>query len=125
MASSACSRWRSCPRSEGRGTPVRSGRTPLDAIEEEVAHEFFLRFSKPIFPRAFVVQHRIGETQHVEHDVSFLVRAHARMFWASSKLVAKIVAAMPNWKFACFWESACMASIVWQAFSKPRLTCRT
>ncbi len=33
---------------------------------------------------------------------SFLVRAHARMFWASSMLVAKIVAAMPNWKFACF-----------------------
>ena len=56
---------------------------------------------------------------------SFLVRAHARMFWASSRLVAKIVEAMPNWKFACSFDSACIASIVSHALSKPRLTWRT
>ena len=56
---------------------------------------------------------------------SFLVRAQARMFRASSILVAKIVAAMPNWKFAYSSDSACIASIVSQALSKPRLTWRT
>ena len=56
---------------------------------------------------------------------SFLARAQARMFFASSRFVAKIVAAMPNEKFECFSASACIASIVWHALSKPRFTCRT
>ena len=56
---------------------------------------------------------------------SFRARAHVRMFCASSRLVAKIVDAIPNEKFGFFAASACMASMVWQAFSKPRLTSRT
>ncbi len=43
---------------------------------------------------------------------SFLARAQVRMFWASSRLVAKIVEAMPNEKFECLAASACMASMV-------------
>ena len=53
------------------------------------------------------------------------VRAHARMFSASCMLVAKIVDAIPNWKLSCVFASACIASMVWQALSKPRFTSRT
>ena len=53
------------------------------------------------------------------------MRAQARMFSASDMLVAKIVAAMPNWKLSCLAASACIASIVLPALSKPFLTCRT
>ena len=47
------------------------------------------------------------------------------MFCASSRLVAKIVAAIPNWKFEYSSDSACIAVIVSHALSKPRLTWRT
>ena len=36
-----------------------------------------------------------------------------------------MVAAIPNWKFGCSAASACMASMVCSALSKPRFTLRT
>ena len=55
----------------------------------------------------------------------FFVRAQVRMFSASVRFFAKIVEAMPNWKFAWVFASACIASIVFDALSKPFLTVRT
>jgi hypothetical protein len=47
------------------------------------------------------------------------------MFSASSRFLAKIVEAMPNWKFSCSWASACIAAMVLDALSKPFFTART
>ena len=45
----------------------------LDAIEEELAHELFLaRAEADLLLERLVVQHRVGEPQHVEDDVEIL-----------------------------------------------------
>ena len=50
----------------------------LDAVEEEGAHERFFALVEPDFLLEFlVVQHGVGEAQHVEHDVE-LLRARPR-----------------------------------------------
>ena len=55
---------------------------------------------------------------------SFSLRAHARMFSASSRFIEKIVVEMPKLNGTRFCSS-CMARIVSSALSKPRFTLRT
>ena len=72
-----------------------------------------------------VAEHVVGEPEHVEDDVELALARPGEDVVASSRLVAKIVEAMPNWKSGVSAASACIASMVWQAFSKPRFTSRT
>ena len=72
-----------------------------------------------------VVEHRVGEPEHVEHDVEVLGARPGEDVLGVGMFLAKIVEAMPNEKFGCVFASACIASIVFDALSKPFLTVRT